>query len=89
MSRAWYYADCGLSIGPLSLQRLKETLGTLPDAKNVHVWCEGFLFRRAADQDRFPIVAGVRSTRLADALDLGLAVAAGQRDMDDARGHGR
>jgi hypothetical protein len=42
MSGAWYYADSGLSIGPLSLQRLKETLGTLPDAKNVHVWCEGF-----------------------------------------------
>ncbi len=42
MSGAWYYADSGLSIGPLSLQRLKETLGTLPDAKNVLVWREGF-----------------------------------------------
>jgi hypothetical protein len=40
---AWYYADSSRSIGPLSIQGLKETLVTLPDAKNVLVWCEGFL----------------------------------------------
>ena len=39
---AWYYVDSGLRIGPISLQSLKETLVTLPDAENVLVWCEGF-----------------------------------------------
>ena len=39
---AWYYVDSGLRIGPINLQGLKETLVTLPDAKNVLVWCEGF-----------------------------------------------
>ena len=39
---AWYYVDSGLRIGPISLQGLKETLVTLPDAKNVLVWCEEF-----------------------------------------------
>jgi hypothetical protein len=39
---AWYCVDSGLRIGPISLQSLNETLATLPDAKNVLVWCEGF-----------------------------------------------
>jgi hypothetical protein len=39
---AWYYVDSGLRIGPISLQGLRETLVTLPDAKNVLVWGEGF-----------------------------------------------
>ena len=39
---AWYYVDSGLRIGPISLQSLKETLVTLPDAENVLVWREGF-----------------------------------------------
>jgi hypothetical protein len=42
MSEAWYYVDSGERIGPLSIQSLNETLATLPDAKNVLVWCEGF-----------------------------------------------
>jgi hypothetical protein len=39
---AWYYVASGLRTGPISLQSLKETLVTLPDAENVLVWCEGF-----------------------------------------------
>jgi hypothetical protein len=39
---AWYYVASGLRIGPISLQSLKETLVTLPDAENVLVWREGF-----------------------------------------------
>jgi hypothetical protein len=39
---AWYCVDSGLRIGPFSLQGLKDTLVTLPDAQNVLVWCEGF-----------------------------------------------
>ena len=42
MSEAWYYVNSGRRIGPLSLPGLKDTLATLPDAKNVLVWCEGF-----------------------------------------------
>ena len=41
----------------------------------------------AADQDRLSVVAGVDAMRVPDALGLGLAVAAGERDVDDARGH--
>ncbi|WP_426435903.1 DUF4339 domain-containing protein [Bradyrhizobium genosp. P] len=39
---AWFYVDSGLRIGPISLQGLKKTLITLPDAENVLVWCKGF-----------------------------------------------
>jgi hypothetical protein len=39
---AWYYVDSGLRMGPISLHDMKETLATLPDAKKVLVWCEGF-----------------------------------------------
>jgi hypothetical protein len=39
------------------------------------------------DQDRLPVVVGVDAVRLPDALCLGLAVATGERNMDDARGH--
>jgi GYF domain 2 len=42
MSEAWYYVNSGQRSGPLSLHGMRETLATLPDAKNVLVWCEGF-----------------------------------------------
>jgi hypothetical protein len=38
----WYYADSEGHVGPLTLQELKETLATFPDARNVFVWCESF-----------------------------------------------
>jgi GYF domain 2 len=37
-------------MGPLSLDELKETLATVPDARNVLVWCEDFRdWKKAGD----------------------------------------
>ena len=41
MSDNWYYADSEGAVGPFSLQELKGTLATVPDAQRVLVWCEG------------------------------------------------
>jgi hypothetical protein len=46
----WYYADAGEHVGPFTLLELRETFATLPNAKNVFVWCEGFSdWKRAKD----------------------------------------
>ena len=41
-----------------------------------------------ADQDKFAVLTVVQAVRVPEVLSLGLAVAAWQRDVDDARGHG-
>jgi hypothetical protein len=46
-----------------------------------------FRFSRAPDQDRFLIVAGMQAESVTNALSLRLAVATGQRNVDDGRGH--
>jgi GYF domain 2 len=38
MRDSWYYAVPEGQIGPITLQELKETLPTLPNAKDVYIW---------------------------------------------------
>jgi hypothetical protein len=42
MSDIWYYANQSGHVGPLSLQQLKQTLGTMENAADVLVWCNKF-----------------------------------------------
>jgi hypothetical protein len=42
VSDTWYYADHGGHVGPLTLQEIKVALPTLPNAKDVLVWRDGF-----------------------------------------------
>lgn len=50
MSDIWYYAAGRDPIGPLNLQEIKNTLPTLPNAKDVLIWRDGFTtWTRAAD----------------------------------------
>jgi hypothetical protein len=38
MPDAWYYSTAEEQVGPISLQELKNTLPTLPNAKDVYIW---------------------------------------------------
>jgi hypothetical protein len=50
MLDGWYYADAEGSVGPMSIEELKETLATFTDAKDMLVWREGFPdWKRARD----------------------------------------
>jgi uncharacterized membrane protein YhaH (DUF805 family) len=50
VSTIWYYADRGQQIGPLTLQDLKQALATLPEPRQVLVWCDTFPdWKRAGD----------------------------------------
>ena len=42
MSDVWYYADQHGKVGPVTFQKLKESLATFQNAKDVLVWCENF-----------------------------------------------
>jgi hypothetical protein len=38
MPDGWYYATPEEQVGPITLEELKETLPTLPNAKDVYIW---------------------------------------------------
>jgi hypothetical protein len=42
MSDVWYYADQHGKVGPVTLQKLKESLATFQNAKDVLVWYENY-----------------------------------------------
>jgi hypothetical protein len=50
VSDIWYYADRNGHVGPLTLQQLRQTLATVPNAADVLVWRDKFpVWKRAGD----------------------------------------
>ena len=66
----WYYADRGGQTGPLSLEELKETLATTPDARSVLVWCEDFRdWKKAGDVPELKKQTAIPSPPLTGAIE--------------------
>jgi restriction system protein len=78
----WYYCDAGGQVGPLTLQKLRETLATFSNTNDVFVWREGFAdWKPLQDIPELTAQKTRRATRASMTSSYSVSVALGPPDM--------